>query len=628
MSSQPLDSPPAFDVFPFSDSGLSDYPVLVNALGVARNQLQQLFSSADALRRLDSVFDITDYKQTEELITRGSLGNITFPTVKVLSTEALGGAFGAYSGSNNTIYISRAILSDDSLVGTAAGTLLEEYGHYIDTLVNPGRDTAGDEGELFKHVVLGTQLSRSERSRILAENDWGYIQDGDTTVKVERSLIGSGTTVDVGSLSGFRSFNGLVDSTVPDKYYSFTLETATRFRLDLTGLSADANVQLLRGDGNIVASSAALGTANETIRRNLSAGTYVVRVLQFDGDTRYSLRLTSDIAGGTMDSAFDIGTLSGSRVLNDSINANNDSNDYYRFDLANTSNFSLTLDNLSQNADVLLLDGSGNLIQFSSSMGTTRENIRSQLTAGTYFVRVVPFGSAITNYRLTLAADDFAGNTSTTGTVSIGGSRTGVIETGGDSDWFRVDLEQGRTYQLRQNRTTLVDPVLALRNSSGEELARDDNSGGDLNSLITYTATYTGTHYLDARGVSSTDTGSYTVSAALIDGAGNTMATARDLGSLSGSSRFFRDFVGTTDTDDYYRFTLSSGGNFSLTLNGLTANANVQLLNSSGHVIGQSNRTGRQVDQIDRWIIAGGTFFVRVFSVGDANTNYSLSLAA
>ena len=44
--------------------------------------------------------------------------------------------------------------------------------------------------------------------------------------------------------------------------------------------------------------------------------------------------------------------------------------------------------------------------------------------------------------------DDFSSNIYTSGSVSIGSSTSGNIETAGDSDWFSVYLTSGNTYQF------------------------------------------------------------------------------------------------------------------------------------------------------------------------------------
>ena len=48
------------------------------------------------------------------------------------------------------------------------------------------------------------------------------------------------------------------------------------------------------------------------------------------------------------------------------------------------------------------------------------------------------------------ATDDLPADTTTTGEVDVGGEVTGDVENTTDADWFRVDLEAGKTYQIDQ----------------------------------------------------------------------------------------------------------------------------------------------------------------------------------
>ncbi|MCY4486310.1 MAG: hypothetical protein OXF11_04255, partial [Deltaproteobacteria bacterium] len=43
---------------------------------------------------------------------------------------------------------------------------------------------------------------------------------------------------------------------------------------------------------------------------------------------------------------------------------------------------------------------------------------------------------------------DLSESVDTAGRVSVGGSATGVIDHGGDRDWFAVTLDQGHTYRF------------------------------------------------------------------------------------------------------------------------------------------------------------------------------------
>ena len=134
-------------------------------------------------------------------------------------------------------------------------------------------------------------------------------------------------------------------------------------------------------------------------------------------------------------------------------------------------------------------------------------------TGGTYTVSVIVLGANGASE----ADTDFPNSNTTTGRVEVGASVTGNIVSFGDDDWFRVDLEAGKVYQFDlegadTSRGTLSNPYLTLNDRSGTNVDNnDDNNTTNLNSLLTYTATATGAHYLGARG-SGGVTGTYTLS--------------------------------------------------------------------------------------------------------------------
>ena len=119
-------------------------------------------------------------------------------------------------------------------------------------------------------------------------------------------------------------------------------------------------------------------------------------------------------------------------------------------------------------------------------------------------------------------ADDYAASTATTGSVAVGGSTTGNIETTGDADWFAITLTAGATYQfdLQGSATgqgTLQAPTLQLRDGVGNLLLTDVQSGGfgpgpGYSSRLIYTAGVTGTFYL-ASDPQTNDVGTYKISA-------------------------------------------------------------------------------------------------------------------
>ncbi|ABG53548.1 peptidase M23B [Trichodesmium erythraeum IMS101] len=107
---------------------------------------------------------------------------------------------------------------------------------------------------------------------------------------------------------------------------------------------------------------------------------------------------------------------------------------------------------------------------------------------------------------------------------------------------------------------------------------------------------------------------------------GNSRNRADNIGTLSSSSSF-TGFVGTTDTNDYYRFYLSGEREFNLTLNGLSGDADVRLLNSSGGTISSSTKGGSSSESISE-TLNSGTYYIRVYPMSGVNTNYNLNIEA
>lgn len=111
---------------------------------------------------------------------------------------------------------------------------------------------------------------------------------------------------------------------------------------------------------------------------------------------------------------------------------------------------------------------------------------------------------------------DAAASAATTYTMAVGDSFSGRYNTTTDVDWVRVDMVAGQTYEINLTSGT-ADTYLYLFDQNGVLIDYDDDSGTSTNSLLTGTASVTGTYYVGVSqyatsGGGSGVTGSYTLS--------------------------------------------------------------------------------------------------------------------
>ena len=504
----------------------------------------------------------------------------------------------------------------------------------VDRLTGLARRLVEGGDSLLNGGDVSGKIAASQTAFVqdLSYQDLSYQDSSDDTRETAR---------DIGLLSGTQTFYDAVDDT--GDYYRFSLDTDSDFSLALTGLSADADVRLTDNDGQIIEGSYRSGSADEQIVQQLSAGVYYLEVFPFSGSTNYSLNLSataiySDGAGNSLATAREIGTLNGSESFQDFVGAS-DTNDYYRFTLNDESLFNLTMDGLSTDADVELLDSNGALIQGSFNSGAGAESIEQTLSAGSYYVRVHPFWGDNTDYNLTVSASvtadpDGAGNRLETardiGLLSSSESFQDFVGTSDTNDYYRFTLNDESRFNLTMDSLSadadveLLDSNGLLIQGSYRSSAEDESIEQTLSAGSYYVRVYP---FLTPYSTNDTDYRLLLSASAIAssDGAGNTLETARDIGLLSGS-QYFQDAVDPDDTNDYYRFELRDRQNFSLTLNGLAADADVELLNSRGQVITNSTAPSSSSETISE-VLDSGVYYVNVYPFGTASTDYQLVLS-
>ena len=254
----------------------------------------------------------------------------------------------------------------------------------------------------------------------------------------------------------------------------------------------------------------------------------------------------------------------------------------YQFDLEGTSTSKGTLGDPALRG---IHDSDGTLISGTSDDDSgTGKNSRVSFTpaeSGTYYVAAgaTPSDEFSTlrtgTYTLTVhVPDDFTADTSTTGTVAVGGSAEGRIDHPFDRDWFAVDLVRGKTYQFDlegspTGKGTLDNPRLrGVHDSNGTYInaTSDGDSGTGNNSRVGFTPTESGTHYVSAGG--SGGTGTYTLSVTGDDFTADTSTTGTVTtgGSATGE-------ISTRGDKDWFAVDLEAGKTYQFDLEGSSTDA-------------------------------------------------------
>jgi serralysin len=156
---------------------------------------------------------------------------------------------------------------------------------------------------------------------------------------------------------------------------------------------------------------------------------------------------------------------------------------------------------------------------------------------------------------------DIAGDSSTTSTIAVGSVVTGSIEVVSDHDWFRIDLIAGQSISIVLNGTgtmPLGDPYLRIRDAAGNLLAQNDDGGPGLNSLLNFTASATGTYYIDVSEYDS-GVGDYQLQV--------NPFTPPPVGSVN---QFASQLASGYWDGNSHHFNVTQGGNLSVNLTGLT----------------------------------------------------------
>ena len=228
-----------------------------------------------------------------------------------------------------------------------------------------------------------------------------------------------------------------------------------------------------------------------------------------------------------------------------------------------------------------------------------------------------------------------------------------------DTDFFAVSLVAGQTYTFSvrgTGATPLTDPLMALfTDPEGDgftQSAIDDDGGDGLNSLLTITAAYTGTHVIGVTATGGAVAGDYTLYAIPRDSADEPDTFAGAVSLTHGGIYYgFIDFVPSVGARPYgktfgevdtFKITVEAGKAYTIEVSGGAdylsdfqalppgeVDTFIVLRRADGSVVAQNDDTSFALGDIGSALsfIADetGTYFIDVFAYAPQTGGYSIA---
>ncbi|MEM8677644.1 MAG: pre-peptidase C-terminal domain-containing protein [Cyanobacteria bacterium P01_G01_bin.67] len=334
--------------------------------------------------------------------------------------------------------------------------------------------------------------------------------------------------------------------------------------------------------------------------------------------------------GNILAQARDLGIFNNSLLISEWVGSS-DTRDIYSFTTHQSGELFFGIRELSNNANIQLLDSEGNIISGSYDPGTTPDLGTVKLRRGDYFVKVYSHSPG-TNYNLHLSLKTSSGynnNYYNDVDLSIISEHLGVIteekEIVGQVGVYNVrDTYRITTHQpgdLDFSLTKLYYDANIQLLDSNENLISGSYNPGKQDEFNTYEDLAPGDYYFKI--YSGSPNTYYELNFELRpDDAGDYIGQAQNVGVVLEDKHLF-GWVGSTDVRDFYRFSTEQVGSLDFSLSELSNNANIQLLDSDGNLISGSYNSGTQDEFNIYENLAPGDYYFKVYS-NSPGTNYKL----
>lgn len=244
-------------------------------------------------------------------------------------------------------------------------------------------------------------------------------------------------------------------------------------------------------------------------------------------------------------------------------------------------------------------------------------------STGGHFLDIYSYYSSYTgNYRVEVV-EEVANSATTKAQIAPNGTYRGTIDYQGDKDWVKVSLVKGQTYVFRisgdsSSGDAVSYPYLQVRNADG-------TTNGDRSSLLSFTATKSGIHYLSAD-AGSYNTGDYLISSTI------------DLADNSTTALTFDQFGSTTQVinysgdKDWIKVKMVTGSTYTIKISGAgsspLADSKITLRDAKGEVIGTYSKYDTATQTVEYKAVKSGFHFLDISGYYSSSTGgYRVSVS-
>ena len=461
------------------------------------------------------------------------------------------------------------------------------------------------------------------------------------------------------------SHDGVINPALEADYYTYTAIATgvVNFAMNAINNSGVDSILTIYNSAfsQIARNDDSNGTLNSFVSLNVTAGSvYFLKATAFGSGTgAYRVSATSivpttntTIAPGdsfataiTLTAPQNSSVASYDGVINPALEA-----DYYKYIATATGvvNFAMTAINNS-GVDTYLTIYNSNLVQIAQnddSNGTLNSFISLNVTAGSfYYIKATAFGSGTGAYQVSatvIAAPTAAGTTFATAiALTAANPIAGNISSALEADYYQYTATATGVVNFAMNaiNNSGVDSILTIYNSAFAEIARNDDSNGTLNSLVSLNVTANAIYYLKATAFGS-GTGAYQVSATAIapttvtTGApGDSFTNAITLTSNATSSVASYDGVIHPALEaDYYKYTATATGvvNFAMAaINNSGVDSILTIYNSNFVQIAQNDDSNGTLNSfVSLNVTANAIYYLKATAYGSGTGAYRVSASS